>query len=395
MTAPPGNTINTRESWIDGLRLLAGLSMVGLHASADANGQPFPRADAMERVAPMLLRSVLYVARTELFLLISVFLLLLALHQRPRSYGATIQQQASRLLPPFLFWTVFFAFYNLFKANIFSYSSDTIAVLTNVASWPEILFLGSIKYHMHFIPTLCGLLLFYPLFLLANRHPVLGLSIIGFLALKWELDHAIYKSFWGSDALPALLRTAKILTYVGYGLAAAAMLSLFQRYSQAERRQWAGLILLSLGLLFCLKLYTARLVIHSGQWAFDFQPGYWADFLMPVLLMLLCMSLGNSIWPSWVSRAAKFSFGTYLCHPIFLDLSEIALRTANLSPIALVAAKLAFTLPASMLFVFALSRSRACAWTIGLGPRPRLNRFPADRPAARPEPKENSHAHQS
>ena len=67
---------STRQTWIDALRLTAGLSMVGLHATADATGQPFPDAELAERVAPMLLRAVLYTARTELFLIISLFLLL-------------------------------------------------------------------------------------------------------------------------------------------------------------------------------------------------------------------------------------------------------------------------------------------------------------------------------
>ncbi len=128
-TNHPGKTDRNREVWIDGLRLLAGLSMVGLHASADAYGQPFPNASAEARVLPMLLRAVLYIARTELFLLISVFLLLMAVQARPRRYSETLRQLMGRLLPSFLFWTVFYLFYSLLKAQAFGYFPTALSQL--------------------------------------------------------------------------------------------------------------------------------------------------------------------------------------------------------------------------------------------------------------------------
>jgi len=366
LSSPPHQPV--RETWLDALRLMAGLSMVGLHASADPNGQPFPDVSSAERVAPMLLRSVLYIARTELFLLISVFILLMAVSQRPRSYATVISQQSSRLLPPFLFWTGFYACFNLFKATSFGYLQEAVAVLTNPINWPGLLLLGSVKYHMHFIPTLFGLLLMYPLFRVAYRWPIVGLSIIGFLALKWELDATIYKTFWDQAALPYVLRLAKILTYAGYGMAAASMLGLYQRTSPKQRAEWTGAVALGMVLLFSLKLFSAAFVIESGSWAFDYQPGYWADFLMPVLLMLLCLSLSNLKWPAFLSTMAKYSFGIYLCHPIFLDAAEIMLREVEAAPIHMIFMKLLPTLAGTCLLVWQLSKSRYLSWTIGLSP---------------------------
>ena len=74
-----------RFVWLDSLRLAAGVSMVGLHATSDAQGQPFAQYETAERIAPMLLRAVIYTTRTELFLIISVFLLLMALEKRPEN----------------------------------------------------------------------------------------------------------------------------------------------------------------------------------------------------------------------------------------------------------------------------------------------------------------------
>ncbi len=96
-----------RHAWIDALRVCAGVSMVGLHVTADAQGQPFPDADPAARLAPMVLRALLYTARTELFLMISVMLLVIALARRPRGYGTVIVQHARRLLVPYAFWTLF------------------------------------------------------------------------------------------------------------------------------------------------------------------------------------------------------------------------------------------------------------------------------------------------
>jgi len=95
--------VSGRLVWLDSLRLIAGVSMVGLHATSDAMGQPFAQFDQADRILPMLVRAVIYTARTELFLIISVFLLLMALDNRPKTYRATIAVQARRLLIPFVF----------------------------------------------------------------------------------------------------------------------------------------------------------------------------------------------------------------------------------------------------------------------------------------------------
>lgn len=367
-------TVARRETWIDALRLLAGLSMVGLHATADATGQPFPDAEPADRVAPMLLRAVLYTARTELFLMISVFLLLMALQARPRSYTGVIREQARRLLIPFLFWTGFYALYGLIKADAFGYFAHELSRMTDPVAWIGFLTLGNVKYHMHFIPTLFGLVLMFPLFRVAQEQPLAGLAIFACLLIKRELDGFIYPNFWGTDALPYLVRLAKVLTYAGYGLAAASLLGIWQRSCPKQRQQWFGLLFLLGLLLFTIKLLSSYQTILSGKWAFDYTPGYWADFLMPVVLMAACMCIGHKSWPAILSRLARFSFGIYLCHPIFLDMAEIALSGQPLSPIQLILSKIAWTVPMTALFVWALSRIPLVAWTIGLGPLPHLRR---------------------
>ncbi len=360
-----------RHAWIDALRLCAGVSMVGLHVTADAHGQPFPDADPAARLAPMLLRALLYTARTELFLMISVMLLLIALARRPRGYGTVMAQQARRLLIPFVFWTLFYALFNLLKSAAFGYQAHVWAALGQPGTWAGYLLLGDVKYHMHFIPTLFALLLFFPLFQVAERHPVLGGAVlVGLIAKQW-LDPMVYAAFWGTEALGYVVRGVKVLSYLGYGLAAGSVVGIWRQTTSAQRARWFGPIGVAACVLFALKLKVTGQVVAQGQWIFDDPFGYWADYLMPLSLLLLALCLAQKAWPTWVSDAAKYAFGLYLCHPIFLDIAEMFLAERALTPSQSVVAELGWTLPTTVLFVWGLSRSSLTAWTVGLGPLPR------------------------
>lgn len=361
-----------RLIWLDSLRLVAGVSMVGLHSTADPQGQPFAAYEASERIVPMLVRAVIYTARTELFLIISVFLLLMALERRPKSYGTTIAIQARRLLVPFVFWTVFYAFYNLIKAESFGYLDSALARLSDPVEWAGFLLLGDVKYHMHFIPTLFGLILFYPFFRIGVRYPWIGLSILAFLLVKRDLDAFLYPTFWGDDLLPWAVRGVKIFTYVGYGMVAASFLGIWRSVSATERERFVGVVLLLGAMLFLLKLVATWKTVETGRWPFDYTAGYWADFLMPVVLFAIAMCLGHKRWPRILSTLAPYSFGIYLCHPIFLDLVEISIRDLALTPTQQVLIKISVTLSATSVFVGLLSRTPMMAWTIGLGPLPWL-----------------------
>ena len=230
---------------------------------------------------------------------------------------------------------------------------------------------------MHFIPTLFGMLLFYPLFRVAVRHPILGVGVLVGLVVKAELDGFIYPEFWGTDALPYIVRAAKILTYAGYGMVAGAAYGIYRTRRGRELEAWIAPIAYLGGLLLIIKAIGSYKTIINGAYPFDYTGGYWADFLMPVLLFLLCMSLGSRSWPDILSKLAPFSFGIYLCHPIFLDLAEIVLGQGQLSPTVQVLAKIGFIVPATALFVVALGRLPLLAWTIGLGPLPGLPHWPA------------------
>lgn len=360
-----------RQTWIDALRLFAGLSMVGLHVTADAQGQPFPEADQAACLAPMVLRALLYTARTELFLMISILLLLMTLARRPRRYGVVMAEQSRRLLIPFGFWTLFYAGYNLLKATIFGYETQVFSALSQPMTWVGYLLLGDVKNHMHFIPTLFALLLFFPLFRLAERWPIPGLMLVFGLLLKQRLDPMIYGALWGAEALGYAVRGLKVLSYLGYGMTAGAVLGLWRRSTAQQRSSWLDPIVMLALALFMLKLMVMAQVAATGRWVFDNPFAYCADYLMPVALLLLRLCPAHRTWPQWISRTSKYAFGLFLCHPIFLDLAEIAQAKQDVTPMQSIALELAWTLPTTALFVWGVSHHQVTAWTVGLGPLPR------------------------
>ncbi len=370
MHTPATTPSENRLTWLDSLRLTAGVSMVGLHSTSDSMGQPFTQYDQAERVLPMLLRAVIYTARTELFLIISIFLLLMALDKRPKTYGATIAVQARRLLVPFLFWTVFYAFYNLIKAGAFGYQDAVFQALASPFEWVGYVLLGSVKYHMHFIPTLFGLILMYPLFIIAKRYPILGLLVFVCLLIKRDLDAFVFSHFWGTEALPYLVRGVKIVTYAGYGLIAGAFLGLWQQTTAQWRERFVPLLLFFAALLFTIKLVATWKTVETGKWPFDYAGGYYADFLMPIVLFAVALALGHRNWPMILTRLAPYSFGIYLCHPIFLDLIEIWVSGETLSPIGQVSVKIIAAIVLTSALVWILERTRVLGWTVGLGPLP-------------------------
>lgn len=356
--------------WLDALRLIAGVSMVGLHSTADPNGAPWAAYEPAARFVPLAIRAVIYIARTELFIIIALFLLLLSLEARQRSYSKTIREQARRLLLPFIFWCMFFAFYNLVKANAFGYADAQKGELADWRSWVGYLLLGSVKYHMHFLPTLFGVVLFYPLFRLAIKFPAFGLGVIACLLVKRELDAVLYAELLGHWSLPYAVRAVKIVSYTGYGLVAASCVGLWHQARLGALAQFVPLLALGGMMLFSFKGVSSWYTLRTGEWQPTYTPGYWADFLMPVLLFVGAMALAHRAWPAVLSRLAPYSFGVYLCHPIFLDLAEIALRGTQLSPALQVLFKVTFAVLGTSFLVGMLQRTHLLAWTVGLGRLP-------------------------
>ncbi len=364
-----------RLVWFDANRVLAAAGVVMIHSSTDFSGKPFLDAAPADRVIPVLLRSLGEFSGSEMFFLFSLFMMAMRVDKGLPSYGEAISMQAKRLLVPFAFWVFFYAFFRLLKADAFNYSPYIWDQLSQVKSWVGYFLLGSVQYHMHFLPTLFALFLFYPLMRGATRYPVLGLTLFLTLGIMDNTQGFI----WGLDIEPGLreyiLRAIKILGYVGYGFAAFALYGVWKDgIPRGESR-----LLRRLGFYFAALAYVATLpflvdAMQNGDWGLRSGWSYYGHFLMPICIFLIFMGGQYLDWsPKWTTRA-KYTFGVYLVHPAVIDLFDIAVFKSGLSgvlaPWELVLARFSVALPLAFLLAIGLSKLKATAWTIGLGPAP-------------------------
>lgn len=357
----------SRFAWLDALRLAAGVCIVAVHSTSDATGQPYPGFPVDERVIPLLFRSVVYIARTELFLIISLFLLIMSIEKRTQPYHQVVGVQARRLLLPFAFWVVFYAFFRLIKASYFGYAPAIWHELSEPSAWLGYFLLGDVQYHMHFLPTLFGMVLLYPAYKLAIRRPELGIVVVLCLWAKQSVDAWLYAAFMDQPGFEFALRAVKVLTYGGYGLVAASCYGLIARNcSEAAHKELFKLACFIGAVLFLVKLAHTYQIITTGTWAYNYTPGFWADYLMPAVLFLAVLGLQHARFPAFASRLAPLSFGIYLAHPAMMDLVEMGLSDWRLSPTQILALKFPAVLTATFVIVFALSRSEWLAWTIGM-----------------------------
>lgn len=370
-------TLSTKPRliWFDANRVCAAIGVVLIHSSTNFQGQAFPDVTQGERFIPVVLRSLGEFSGSEMFFMFALFLMAMRVDKKMPTYGAAIGMQAQRLLVPFVFWTVFYAFFRLIKAETFHYTPYIWDQLGQAQSWYGYLILGKSQYHMHFLPTLFALFLFYPVMRSATRYPILGLTVVMTIGVMNNLQGFV----WGLDLEPTLrdyaLRALKILGYVGYGMAAFAIYGLWndgipRGESRLVRR--VGSYCAVLAYLATLPFFSVA--IETGAWGVRTGWDFYGHFLMPVCVFSIFMGGQYLPWSDRWTQLAKYTFGVYLVHPLVIDLFDITIFTTGLSehmaPTLIVISRFAFVLPTSFALTVGLSEFKPLAWTIGLGPTP-------------------------
>lgn len=369
------NSGKQRLVWFDANRVWAAFGVVMIHSSTDFGGKPFIDADPSERFLPVFLRSLGEFSGSEMFFLFSLFIMAMRIDKGQPTYADAIGMQARRLLVPFAFWVVFYAFFRLLKADTFNYAPYIWEQVTQIKSWFGYFILGDVQYHMHFLPTLFVLFLFFPLMRGATRYPLLGLTLFLTLGIMNNTQSYIWSLGLEADIRDYLLRAIKVLGYIGYGFAAFALYGVWKDgIPRGESR-----LLRRLGFYFAALGYAATLpffglAVQNGDWGLRSGWDYYGHFLMPVCIFLIFMGGQFIDWsPKW-SKLALYTFGVYLVHPAVIDLFDMAAYKSGyfelVSPGVLVLTRFALVLPASFAIAYGLSKVSALAWTIGLGPAP-------------------------
>jgi len=360
-----------RMNWLDAARIAAAFCIIAIHSTTDSWGRPFPDVQSGERLFTVLFRTTAELVSTEYFILVSLFLLAFKLERKPLGYRDTMKLQARRLLVPFAFWTVFYALFQLFKAYQFDYQDSVMALLMNPATWVDYFLLGSSQYHMHFLPTLFALILFHPLYKLASRYPLLGLTVIPLLFLRDYLDSWLWGHVANQEVLEYLIRMVKILSYVGYGMAAYALFGWWKTQLDRETSmRIMGFAIFALILCFMIKLIQAEQIIHTGDFGVRKGAFYYVHYLVPVLSLSIFMSSQHFNWPDKLSLWSKYTFGMYLVHPAIIDIYDALVMGIDLQIYQYTVFKYLFAASLSLGAAVLIGKIPFMAWTVGLGPLP-------------------------
>lgn len=370
-----------RLLWFDANRVFAAIGVVLIHSSTDFAGQPFASAEPGDRLLPIFLRSLGEFSGSEMFFMFSLFLMAMRVDKKMPSYGTAIGQQAKRLLVPFAFWVVFYAFFRLLKADAFGYAPFMWDQITQVDSWVGYFILGKSQYHMHFLPTLFALFLFFPLMRIATRYPVMGFAVL----ITLSVMNAAQSFVWGLDLDAGIrdyiIRALKIFGYVGYGFAAFAIYGLWKDgIPRGESRLIRRGAFYFAGLAYIATLPFYAVAYETGGWGIRGGWDFYGHFLMPICIFFVFLGGQFLHWSDKWSLLARFSFGVYLVHPLIIDLFDIALYASGLwqimDPWAIVVTRFGVALPLSFVLAWGLSKVAMLAWTIGLGPAPWERRTP-------------------
>ena len=364
-----------RLLWFDANRVFAAMGVVLIHSSTDFAGQPFANADPDARLLPIFFRSLGEFSGSEMFFMFSLFLMAMRVDKKMPAYGTAIGQQAKRLLVPFVFWVIFYAFFRMIKADAFGYAPYMWDQITDAKSWVGYFILGKSQYHMHFLPTLFALFLFYPVMRIATRYPVMGFTVL----LTLGVMNSAQAFVWGLDLDPALrdyvIRALKVFGYVGYGFAAFAIYGLWKDgIPRGESRLIRRAAFYLAGLAYVSTMPFYGVAYETGAWGVRGGWDFYGHFLMPICIFFVFLGGQFLQWSNRWSVLAQYSFGVYLVHPLVIDLFDVALFTSGASgymaPWAIVLTRYAVALPASFALAWGLSKVALLAWTIGLGPTP-------------------------
>lgn len=364
-----------RLLWFDSNRVFAALGVVLIHSSTDFAGQPFAAAEPSERLIPVFLRSLGEFSGSEMFFMFSLFLMAMRVDKKMPAYGTAIGQQAERLLTPFVFWVVFYAFFRLIKADAFGYAPYIWDQLSDPKNWAGYLILGKSQYHMHFLPTLFALFLFYPVMRVATRYPVFGLGLLITLGVMNSAQAFVWSLNLDPSVRDYIVRALKIFGYVGYGLAAFAIYGLWKDgIPRGESRLIRRVAFYFTGLAYIATIPFYAVAYETGSWGIRGGWDFYGHFLMPVFVFLIFLGGQYLHWSKRWSFFAQFTFGVYLVHPLVIDLIDVFLFKTGLSqlmaPWAIVVSRYCLAVPMSFGLAYCISKVRLVAWTIGLGPTP-------------------------
>lgn len=287
----------TRNLWIDGVRVFAVLSVVLLHTAAPHVKRFDTPGWAVANFYDGLMQSCV-----PLFLMISGYLLL----ERDESLREVLVKRVLRIAIPLAFWSLVFLFWRsayLENLNFSFYSLYSLA-------------LSPVYYHLWYLYALTGLYLLLPLLRLLFRNA--GRTHMALYVSMWVIANSLIPLFEKMTGIHSRIDLGTTTGLAGYLFIGA----LLGRMTMDARRIARGALAFVSGAAITV-LGTAWLSERAG--AFDgtlysnFSPGV---ILMSAGTFLLLRHFFLKAPPAGAAMRslAAASFGVYLIHPLYLEL---------------------------------------------------------------------------
>ncbi|UYG93854.1 acyltransferase [Cytobacillus firmus] len=234
-----------------------------------------------------------------IFIMLSGMLLL----GRKESQSLVIKKRVTKIAWPFLFWS-FIYFVWMFRYDIDAFSTKEFLIR---------FFEGSIKYHLWYLYTILGLYLAMPLFK-ALVH-----------SKKTDIRYIIAISF----LISAIFTTIAFLfnlkpaggfeLFLGYG--SYFLLGYYAANTAISKK--ISLFIYSAGIISLLATILGTWLVSSRQDSLNQVFYEYLSITTPfvaIAIFLFLKQFGNKTCGTITSLTAKYSFGIYLVHPIFLDI---------------------------------------------------------------------------
>lgn len=295
--------MQARLQVFDILRVLATLAVIGIHVSADY---------ASTSWGGLLFNQVVRFS-VPMFIIISGFLLYYQeiSSSRPESTGTFYRKRFSKILWPYVIWTVLYTLMTQYLLHTWPDQSVLLAAVGKHLIW------GTGAYHLYFMVIIIQCYLLYPLLRawLHSHHISFVITLLSLLSL---CQVVLYLHTVGRYHLPATINPQLYLVafpiwigYFGLGMYMATIKSQLESRLSAALWPWGVLWAVSLAVLL-VDSYI------SGSYASSGKPTIMIYTIMSFLFFYgLALKYGSREFPlsAWLSRQ---SFLIYLAHPVVL-----------------------------------------------------------------------------
>ena len=282
-------------SYISVLRIMATIAVIAIHASSgylnstDIAGFDWKYANLINSFTR---------CSVPIFVMISGALLI----TKEENIGYFYKKRLLKICAPFLFWTIFYFFYN---TNVLELSNDQL-ISTLVYRLKN-----GANAHLWYLYMIIGLYLAIPFLQKIVQHSSIRELEI-FLVLWFVTLFIFNKNFL--TYLPKLDLTF-FSSYTGY-----LILGYYLRVKDFSAIKWWCLVI-----FFMIALGTAYFTYEMSLKAHEFRPllyGYLSPntVIIATSMFILIKSITNDLkLPKWALWIDQYSFGIYLCHILILN----------------------------------------------------------------------------